>query len=158
MRGWSKEKILSLIPQQRPMRFVDEILELDEEHILGVYTWKPEDAVEYLGRPLIPPAKLIEMAAQIGNVAWCIYHMSRSVSEEELSRMVGFFAEIRRAECKKLVFPGDKIACFASFGEEGYFRSNKLLSEVQMQFDGGSQDGEDVFEGLLSGMWVLRTE
>ena len=158
MSGWGKEKILSLIPQQRPMRFVDEISELDEEHILGAYTWKQEDAVEYLGRWLIPPAKLIEMAAQIGNVAWCIYHMSHSVSEEELSRMVGFFAEIRRAECKKLVSPGDKIACFASFGEEGYFRSNKLLSEVQMQFDGGAQDGEDVFEGLLSGMWVPRTE
>ncbi len=139
------------------MRFVDEILELDEEHILGVYTWKKEDAVEYSGGVWrIPAAKLIEMAAQIGSVAWCIYHMTQTISEAAISEMVGFFAEIRRAECKKLVFPGDKIACFASFGEDGYFRANKLLSEVQMQFDGGAKDGQDVFEGLLSGIWVPR--
>ncbi len=141
------------------MRFVDEILELDEEHILGVYAWKQEDAVEYPdGRRVIPPVKLVEMAAQIGSVAWCIYHMTQTISEAELSRMVGFFAEIRRAECKRPVFPGDRTACFASFGEEGYFRGNKLLSEVQMQFDGGSKDGQDVFEGLLSGIWVPRGE
>jgi predicted hotdog family 3-hydroxylacyl-ACP dehydratase len=29
------EAVLALLPQQRPMRFVDEILELDDEHILG---------------------------------------------------------------------------------------------------------------------------
>ncbi len=141
------------------MRFVDEIVELDEEHILGVYTWKKEDAIlTPKGVSLIPAAKLIEMAAQIGSVAWCIYHMTQTISESAIGGMVGFFAEIRRAECKKLVFPGDKIACFASFGEEGYFRTSKLLSEVQMQFDGGPNDGQDIFEGLLSGMWVPRGE
>lgn len=157
MSGLTKEKILTLIPQERPMRFVDEILELDEEHILGVYTWKKEDAVEYSGGVWrIPAAKLIEMAAQIGSVAWCIYHMRKNVSAAEIENLVGFFTEIRHCEYKNIVYPGDRVLCLASFGDEGYFRANKLVSQVEMQFDGGSKDGMEVFFGLVAGMWVPK--
>lgn len=154
----SPAEILSLIPQQRPMRFVSEILELDGEHILGVYTWTQEDAEGYLpGALIIPSFKLIEMAAQIGSVAWCIYHMTQTRTPDEIQNLVGFFTEIRQGECKKVVYPGDRVACFASFGEDGYFRSNKLVSAVEMQFDGGPKDGQEVFSGVLSGLWVPKS-
>ena len=35
-------QVLVLVPQQRPMRFIDEIVDIDADHIVGTYTWKPE--------------------------------------------------------------------------------------------------------------------
>ena len=32
-----KKEILSLVPQQAPFRFIDEIISLDEEKITGAY-------------------------------------------------------------------------------------------------------------------------
>jgi hypothetical protein len=130
-------------------------LELDGEHVLGAYTWKNEDCEGYLaGNRVVPPFKLIEMAAQIGSVAWCIYHMTKSASPAEIKNLIGFFTEIRSGECKNFVRPGDRIACLATFGEDGYFRANKLVSQVEMQFDGGAKDGQEAFFGVLAGMWV----
>ncbi|MDE2511528.1 MAG: hypothetical protein KGL74_10435, partial [Elusimicrobia bacterium] len=119
----SSAEILKHIPQQRPMRFVEEVLEVDEEHILGAYTWNAEDCRGY--RPdgkLVPPFKLIEMAAQIGSVAWCIWLMSQELPIEEIQQLVGFFTEIRGGEFLKPVHAGDRLLCQATFDNDGYFR------------------------------------
>jgi hypothetical protein len=42
------------------------------------------------------------------------------------------------------------------FGEEGYFRRNKILSEVSVSYLGGRFDGEEIFRGLIAGVWVPR--
>lgn len=150
-------EILALIPQQRPMRFVDSLLEIDEEHILGGYTWTAEDCLGY--RPdgtLVPPFKLIEMAAQIGSVAWCIWLMSQEIPVEEIRQLVGFFTEIQRGEFLHPVRAGDRLLCQATFDEDGYFRKNKILTRVEMQFEGGPKEGETVFTGMISGMWVPK--
>ncbi len=36
------DQILELLPQQEPFRFVDRILELDDEHIVATYRFRPE--------------------------------------------------------------------------------------------------------------------
>jgi 3-hydroxyacyl-[acyl-carrier-protein] dehydratase len=150
-------EVLARVPQQRPMRFIDEIVELDEEHILTRYTWKDEDcAGHFPGNPVVPGVKMIEMCAQTGNVAWGIYHMAHKVSAEELRQLVGFFTQVDKAAFKKMVRPGETVLCMATFGEEGYFRGNKLVSEVEIQFEGGPKDGETIFTGVTSGMWVPK--
>lgn len=155
MNDLTPKEVLARVPQQRPMRFVDEIVELDAEHIIGRYTWKPEDCEGHFpGNPVVPGVKLIEMSAQVGNVAWGIWHMASKVSADELKHMVGFFTEIERGSFKKMVRPGDTVLCQAVFGEEGYFRGNKLVAEVEIQFEGGPHDGETIFTGKTSGMWV----
>ena len=152
------EQVLALVPQQQPFRFVDRILELDSEHILGEYTWKDEDCRNYIpGKLLAPQFKMLEMAAQIGNVAWCIYHMSLTVTPEEMRQLVGVFTQVDHGEFLAPVRAGEKVACLAEFGEAGYFRGNKLLSEVRMQISGGPEDGRDVFSGTISGMWVPKS-
>jgi 3-hydroxyacyl-[acyl-carrier-protein] dehydratase len=150
-------QVLAMVPQQRPMRFVDELLEIDPEHILGAYTWNDEDCKGYRADgKLVPPFKLIEMAAQIGSVAWCIWLMSQEISLEEIKQLVGFFTEVRGGEFVLPVHSGDRLLCQATFDEDGYFRKNKILTRVEMQFDGGPKDGQTVFTGFISGMWVPR--
>ncbi|MBI3554168.1 MAG: hypothetical protein HY077_16850 [Elusimicrobia bacterium] len=157
MNDLTRAEILARVPQRPPMRFIDEILELDSEHIITRYTWKDEDCDGHFpGNPVVPGVKLIEMAAQTGNVAWGIYHMASRVTPEELKYMVGFFTEIERGKFKKTVRPNDRVACQASFGGEGYSRGNKIVAEVEIQFDGGAQDGETIFTGVTSGLWVPK--
>ncbi len=46
----SPEQVLEMLPQQEPFRFVDEILEIDEEHIVATYTLSARGRL--LPRPL----------------------------------------------------------------------------------------------------------
>ena len=66
------------------------------------------------------------------------------------------FTEIRSGEFRSPVHAGDRLLCQATFDEDGYFRKSKILTRVEMQFDGGPKDGETVFTGFISGMWVPK--
>ena len=50
----SPEEVLELLPQQEPFRFVDEILEVDEDHIVARYRFRP-DADFYRGPRRVLP-------------------------------------------------------------------------------------------------------
>ena len=153
----SPQEILALVPQQRPMRFIDKILEVDEEHILATYTWKQEDCEGHFpGNPVVPGVKLIEMSAQVGNVAWGIYHLSLQSAPEELKGKVGLFGEIEHGVFKKVVRPHERVIAQATFGDDGYFRAGKIVSYVEIQFDGGPKDGQEIFSGKTSGLWVAK--
>ena len=69
-------EVLTMVPQQEPFRFIDEIVELDSEHIVAQYTF-PESSDFYRGHfpgnPITPGVILIETAAQAGVVAFGIY-------------------------------------------------------------------------------------
>lgn len=157
MSDLTPSEILARVPQQSPMRFIDDIVSVDAEHIVASYTWKEEDcAGHFPGNPVVPGVKLIEMSAQTGNVAWGIYLLGSRMAPEELQLMVGFFTHIERGVFKRMVRPGDRVLCRASFGAEGHFRGNKLVAEVEIKFDGGPKDGETVFKGLTAGMWVPK--
>ena len=63
----SADEVLARVPQQPPFRFIDEILELDAEHILAGYRFR-EDAGFYRGHfpgnPITPGVILLETMAQ----------------------------------------------------------------------------------------------
>ncbi len=42
MSGFDHEAILAALPQQEPFRFVDRILEVDEDHIVATFRFRPE--------------------------------------------------------------------------------------------------------------------
>ena len=81
--GLSPAEVLARLPQRPPFRFVDEILELDEEHVVAAYRWR-EDADFYRGHfpgnPVTPGVLLIESMAQASVVALGIYLLEKELA------------------------------------------------------------------------------
>jgi 3-hydroxyacyl-[acyl-carrier-protein] dehydratase len=147
----SPEEVLALIPQQEPFRFIDEILELDDEHIVASYRFR-EDADFYRGHfpgnPVTPGVILTEAMAQTGVVALGIYLYAREFSAEEVEKLVTVFTDAN-VEFSGLVKPGDRVL---TTGRKKFFRRKKLRAEVEMRLE----DGTIVCSGELSGMGVPR--
>lgn len=65
------EAVLAAVPQREPFRFIDEILELDEDHIVAATTFSPGADFyrgHFPGNPITPGVILVEAMAQAGVV------------------------------------------------------------------------------------------
>jgi 3-hydroxyacyl-[acyl-carrier-protein] dehydratase len=144
------KQVLDLIPQQEPFRFIDDIIELDENHIVGVYRFRP-DADFYRGHfpgdPVTPGVILIESLAQVGIVALGIYLLALE-SEADTAKIMTLFTDTD-VEFSGIVNPGDRVTITA---EKVFFRRRKLRSKAEMKLD----DGTIVCSGTVSGMGVFR--
>ncbi len=147
----SPAEILARVPQQEPFRFIDEITELDDEHIVASYRFR-EDADFYRGHfpgnPITPGVILVETMAQAGVVALGLYLCALERSPEELEKLITVFTDAN-VEFSGTVRPGDRVT---TVGRKAFFRRLKLRSEVEMRLD----DGTVVCSGVLSGMGVPR--
>ena len=144
------EEILQKLPQQEPFRFVDEILELDDEHAVAAYTWRPEADFyrgHFPGNPVTPGVLLVESMAQGGVVSLALHLMSGEPGAD-LEKLVFFFTD-SNVEFHGVVRPGDRVIVSS---RKVYFRRRKLRCEVEMH----REDGELVCSGVLSGMGAPR--
>jgi 3-hydroxyacyl-[acyl-carrier-protein] dehydratase len=144
------KQVLDLIPQQDPFRFIDDILELDDDHIVGTYRFRPE-ADFYRGHfpenPVTPGVILVESLAQVGIVALGIYLFARE-SEADTTKVMTLFTDMN-VEFAGIVNPGDRVTITA---EKVFFRRRKLRSSAEMKLD----DGTIVCSGTVSGMGILK--
>jgi 3-hydroxyacyl-[acyl-carrier-protein] dehydratase len=144
------KQVLDLIPQQDPFRFIDDILELDDDHIVGTYRFRP-DADFYRGHfpenPVTPGVILVEALAQVGIVALGIYLFARE-SDSDTTKVMTLFTDMN-VEFAGIVNPGDRVTITA---EKVFFRRRKLRSSAEMKLD----DGTIVCSGTVSGMGILK--
>ncbi|MCS5637180.1 MAG: beta-hydroxyacyl-ACP dehydratase [Myxococcota bacterium] len=149
--GLAPDDVLALVPQQAPFRFIDEIHELDREHIVASYRF-PEDADFYRGHfpgnPITPGVILVEAMAQAGVVAQGIYLYALEFSAEEVEKVITVFTDAN-IEFSGQVLPGERVT---TTGRVVFFRRKKLRAQVEMRKD----DGTLVCSGELSGMGVAR--
>ncbi|MBW2314746.1 MAG: beta-hydroxyacyl-ACP dehydratase [Deltaproteobacteria bacterium] len=144
-------EVLALLPQQDPFRFVDEIVEIDEEHVVALQCFRPDADFyrgHFPGNPVTPGVLLIEAMAQAGVVAQGIWLVTRDGGPEAAEKLVTVFTDAD-VEFSGIVPPGAQVRIE---GHKEFFRRNKLRSRVQMTLE----DGKVVCSGTLSGMGVPR--
>ncbi|MBP2831916.1 hydroxymyristoyl-ACP dehydratase [Aquimarina sp. U1-2] len=121
--------IIAKLPYDKPFLFVDNILTLDDHHIVGNYTFLKDEYFykgHFKNNPITPGVILTECMAQIGMACFGIYLLGDAWDETQwsvamTSNEINFFAP---------VFPGEKVIVEA---EKVYFRFNKLKCNVVMR-------------------------
>lgn len=144
------EEVLELIPQAEPFRFVDEILEVDEDHIVARYRFHPDADFyrgHFPGNPVTPGVILLESMAQVSVVALGIHLFALQGGMEEVRRRIALFTDAE-VEFGGLVEPGQRVTIRA---RKKFFRRGKIRSEAEMTLD----DGTIVCSGTVSGMGVV---
>ena len=147
----SAEEVLERVPQRPPFRFIDEILELDTDHIVAGYRFR-EDADFYRGHfpgnPITPGVILLETMAQAGVVALGLYLASAELAPEEMEKLTTVFTDAS-VDFSDSVLPGERVI---TTGTPVFFRRRKLQSQVEMK----REDGTTVCSGVISGMGIVR--
>ena len=148
------QEVLALVPQQPPFRFVDEIISLDEEGIVGAYRFR-EDEFFYRGhfpdRPITPGVILVETMAQIGVVAFGMYLLAcqRRIRPGQLQGPLSLFSFADSIEFKGIVAPAERVIVK---GRKIYFRQGAIKVDLTME----RENGEVVCTGKLAGMGVEK--
>lgn len=146
-------RILAMIPQQPPFRFIDEILELDDQHCTGSYRFRPDEYFyrgHFPGLPITPGVILIETMAQTGVVAFGLFLSVIAGKGKEMSEdNVTLFTLAENVEFTGVVSPGERVV---ATGRKIYFRGNQIKVDVSMT----RPDGSPVCSGILSGKGVPR--
>ena len=149
-----RNRILEMVPQQHPFRFISGILELDEEHIVGFHRFR-EDEYFYQGHfpgfPVTPGVILIETMAQTCVVAFGIYLMMlREKNGESVEDSLALFTCADSVEFNGVVRPGELVRVA---GKKAYFRGNQLKSECVMT----REDSTNICSGFLTGRAVPKS-
>ena len=149
---FTPEEVLARVPQQDPFRFIDEISELDEDHIVAHYTF-PEDADFYRGHfpgnPITPGVILVETMAQAGVVAYGLYLLScEDGGREAIEKLLTIFTDTS-VEFTGMVLPGQRVTTTA---RKDMWRRRKIRSTAEMRLD----DGTLVLTGTVAGMGVPK--
>ena len=146
-----KGRILEMVPQRHPFRFIGEILELDEEHIIGVYRFRRDEYFyrgHFPGLPITPGVILIETMAQTSVVAFGLYlDLLRGKEEKRIEDPFPLFTLAEKVEFSGVVRPGELVRIA---GRKVYFRGNQIKVDCVMT----RPDGEEVCSGTLAGKGV----
>ncbi len=135
--------IISQLPYSQPFLFVDELLQIDQNGVTGMYRF-PKDSFFYKGHfkdyPVTPGVILTECMAQIGLV--CLGMFLIPAEEAKKTKIALSSVEV---DFYKPVFPGERVKVISN---RIYFRFNKLKCRVEM-FDA---EENLICRGAIAGM------
>lgn len=149
MSGARFAEILAAVPQREPFRFIDEILEVDDEHIVAAYRFRDDHDFyrgHFPGRPITPGVILVEAMAQAALVAHSLFLAAPEGGLAAAAGALSVFTDVS-VEFASIVRPGTRVV---TTGRKVFFRRRKLRSEVRME----REDGALVCSGTMSGMAV----
>ncbi|MEG1026595.1 MAG: hydroxymyristoyl-ACP dehydratase [Flavobacterium sp.] len=137
------ENIIAQLPYSKPFLFVDELLQVDENSVIGSYTFK-EDLDFYKGHfkdnPVTPGVILTETMAQIGMVCLGIYLLGDNFNKDTVIAFTSADMQFL-----KPVYPNEKVTVTS---QKTFFRFGKLKCDVVMT----NEAGQEVCKGVLAGM------
>ena len=143
------EQIILLLPYEYPFLFVDEILSINENSVVGTYTY-PSSLPFYEGHfkdnPITPGVILTETMAQIGVVCLGIYIQNRG---QDLQSDIQIAMTSNTMDYFIPVLPSEKITVKST---KEYFRFNKLKCKVEMY----NKKDQLVCRGTISGMIKVK--
>ncbi len=150
MDALERSRILDLLPQRSPFRFVDELLEIDRAHVLCKYTYRKDEFFypgHFPGEPITPGVILIETMAQ-AMALHAMYLLSLDLGPAEAARHRALFTD-SQVEFRKPVYP---LQTVYARGEVVAWRMKKLKSSVELR----DESNELLAAGVISGMGVIR--
>lgn len=140
-------EIISSLPYSHPFLFVDELIEIDQNGVAGIFTFKSNSFFyegHFKDHPVTPGVILTECMAQIGVVCLGIFLFS---SEGKIVENYSFQIGLSSSEVDfyKSVFPGETVRVIS---QKEYFRFNKLKCSVEMF----NVKGDLICRGKIAGM------
>lgn len=138
------EKIVANLPYGDGFKFVDQLLELDEESVIGINRFRESEYFykhHFINNPITPGVILIECMAQIGLACLGSYLMREKEGKPQF-----VFTE-NHISFLNTVVPETTVIVSA---KKEYFRFGKLKVVVQMM----DEYENKIAEGWMSGMIV----
>ncbi len=145
----SLDQLFERIPQKPPFRFVDRLTEIDDDHVVGEYRFRPDEsfyAGHFPGFPVTPGVILVECMGQAAFALplWLLSNEAGSDADDLVMVLTESSVEFER-----IVRPGDTVRATA---RKVFWRRRKLKTEVELTL----LDGSPVARGTLGGMAVRR--